>query len=69
MCNAVSVGRGEVSLYVSFVMGHSACNACLHVTAKFGEYGQQNIWWPGGLSVVASALWGTHFGEGWGIST
>ncbi len=51
VCSTASVGHEEVPLFMSLVMGRSACSACLHVTAKFGEHGQQNIWWPGGLQV------------------
>ena len=55
----------EVPLHVLLLMGHLTCVACVPcVIAMFNGHQLQNIWWPGGLSIVASALQGTHFGEG-----
>ncbi len=62
--NLVYADHEEVPLHELFVMGLPTYIVhAPYVIARLNRYKWQNNWWPGGLSVVASALWGTHFGE------
>ena len=51
-------GRPTYRAYTSQVFHFFLCSDCDgHVC---DEHSWQNIWWLQGLSIVASALWGTH---------